>query len=129
MTSELTFGKRREREPAPSERRKTAVGVERRAHPRQAVAWAGRIVVKNLPSVSCAVMNVSARGARLRLRQPIELPSHFSLAIDKAGELPAELLGQDQGVVVRVGFLDDADGVRIRFRHLLAAFRQPAHCA
>jgi len=97
--------------------------AERRAHSRQSVAWTGRIMVKNAASVSCAVLNVSERGAKLRLRQPVALPAYFTLSIDNFGEAPVTLLGVDDGVVARVGFLDDPQEVRRFFRHALAAFR------
>jgi hypothetical protein len=95
---------------------------ERRRHGRSAVAWHGRILISRLPSVACVVLNVSERGAKLRLRLPIDLPGGFVLSIDRFGDLQVELLDQEQAVV-RVGFLDDPEKIKKFFRYQLPVFR------
>lgn len=109
--------------PPPAIRPQPVVREERRAHPRQAVAWAGKIMVKGAPSVACVVLNVSERGARLRLRLPIDLPGGFTLWIDRFGELPVEVLDQEQSVV-RVAFLEEPERVRKFFRNTLPVARK-----
>jgi hypothetical protein len=107
----------------PVPRPQPVVREERRAYPRQAVAWAGKIMVKGKPSVACVVLNVSERGARLRLRLPIDLPGGFTLWIDRFGELPVEVLDQEQSVV-RVAFLEEPERVRKFFRNTLPLARK-----
>ena len=68
--------------------------------------------------MECAILNVSARGAKLRLRLPIDLPGGFVLSIARFGELQCEVLEQEQAVV-RVGFLDPPEKIREFFRHQL----------
>lgn len=109
--------------PVPAPKPLRAVADERRTHPRQAVAWAGKIMIQNSPSVACVVLNVSERGARLRLRLAIDLPAAFTLWIDRFGELECELLDQEQAVV-RVGFIEDPERVRKFFRNALPALRR-----
>ncbi|MCC7045638.1 MAG: hypothetical protein IT562_02900 [Alphaproteobacteria bacterium] len=99
-----------------------AVTDERRRHGRSAVAWHGRIMISQAPSVACVVLNVSERGAKLRLRLPIDLPGGFVLSIDRFGDLQVELLDQEQAVV-RVGFLEPPAKIRKFFRNQLPAFR------
>lgn len=117
----------RKRQAAPHEPRLNGRAVkaahdERRRHGRTAVAWHGRIMIAQAPSVACVVMNVSERGAKLRLRLPIDLPGGFVLSIDRFGDLQVELLDQEQAVV-RVGFLDPPAKIRKFFRNQLPAFR------
>jgi len=100
-------------------------GDERRRDRRSSVAWHGQVLVDGAPSVECAVLNVSLRGAKLRLRLPIDLPPTFTLSIARFGELPAELLDQNQAVV-RVGFLVEPDAVKRFFRNQLPQFRDDA---
>jgi hypothetical protein len=114
--------------PPPVKRSKLAMQEERRAFPRQAVAWAGKIKIAGAPSVACVVLNVSERGARLRLRLPIDLPASFALWIERFGELPVELLEQEQAVV-RVAFLEEPERVRKFFRNSLPAPRQESGAA
>ncbi len=95
-----------------------AAGPKRRRHGRTAVAWHGRILIGLESAGECAVLNVSARGAKLRLRLPVDLPGGFVLSIPRFGELQCEVLEQQQAVV-RVGFLDPPEKIREFFRHQL----------
>lgn len=92
--------------------------AKRRRHARTAVAWHGRILIGQQSAGECAVLNVSARGAKLRLRLPIDLPGGFVLSIPRFGELQCEVLEQQQAVV-RAGFLDPPEKVLEFFRHQL----------
>lgn len=93
-------------------------GVKRRRHGRTAVGWHARILIGQESAGECAVLNVSSRGARLRLRLPVDLPGGFVLSIPRFGELQCEVLGQEQAVV-RVGFIDPPEKIREFFRHQL----------
>ena len=97
--------------------------ANRRRDRRTAVGWYGRILVGHMPSVECAVLNVSTRGAKLRLRLPIDLPGGFVLSIARFGELNCEVLEQEQAVV-RVGFIDPPEKIREFFRHQLPQFAE-----
>ena len=93
-------------------------GAERRRHGRTAVAWHGRILIGRDSAGECAILNVSLRGAKLRLRLPIDLPGGFVLSIPRFGNLQCEVLEQQQAMV-RVGFLDPPGKIREFFRHQL----------
>ncbi len=95
-----------------------AAGDERRRARRTAVGWHGRVLIGQSPSVECAILNVSLRGAKLRLRLPIDLPGGFVLSIARFGELHCEVLEQEQAIV-RVGFIDPPRKIQEFFRHQL----------
>lgn len=95
-------------------------GAERRRSRRTSVGWHARVLISQAPAVECAVLNVSDRGAKLRLRLPIDLPGGFVLSISRFGELQCEVLEQEQAVV-RVAFVDPPEKVRATFRNQLPA--------
>lgn len=103
--------------PAPRPAGRTG-GDERRRARRTAVGWHGRVLIGVQPSVECAVLNVSLRGAKLRLRLPIDLPGGFVLSMPRFGDLQCEVLEQEQAIV-RVGFLDPPRKIQEFFRHQL----------
>lgn len=92
--------------------------AERRRSRRTSVGWHARVLVGQNPSVECAVLNVSERGAKLRLRLPIDLPGGFVLSISRFGELQCEVVEQQQAMV-RVGFIDPPEKIRAFFRDQL----------
>jgi hypothetical protein len=94
--------------------------AERRRSRRTSVGWHARVLIDQNPGVECAVLNVSERGARLRLRHPVDLPGGFVLSISRFGELKCEMVEQAQAVV-RVGFIDPPEKVRAFFRGQLPA--------
>jgi len=89
--------------------------ADRRRNRRTSVGWHARVLIGQDPSVECAVLNVSERGAKLRLRLPIDLPGGFVLSISRFGELQCEVLEQEQAMV-RVGFIDPPEKIRAFFR-------------
>jgi hypothetical protein len=93
-------------------------GEKRRRHGRTAVGWHARILIGQESAGECAVLNVSSRGAKLRLRLPVDLPGGFVLSIARFGDLQCEVLEQQQAVV-RVGFIDPPGKIREFFRHQL----------
>ena len=55
---------------------------ERRKEPRRPAFWDARIGFNGRPfRVNCMVQNISPAGARLALRQMVDLPDEFSLTI------------------------------------------------
>jgi hypothetical protein len=78
---------------------------ELRRHPRFSVLWIGRIDVSS-EWVECAILNISADGAKLRLYQAIDLPPRFSVSVDRYGVFPAELAWRE-GNSAGVRFLGD----------------------
>lgn len=90
-------------------------GKERRRARRIAVGWHARVVIGQAPSVECAVLNVSLRGAKLRLRLPIDLPGGFTLSIPRFGDFSVEVMEQQQAIV-RVAFLDPPEAIQRLFR-------------
>ena len=102
--------------------------ADQRIHARQVVAWHASILISKSRKIACVVLNVSAGGARLRLRDAVDLPGSFTLSIDRFGYLPVELLDQAQKEI-RVAFLDDPERVRKLFRHSLPIFRDAGKTA
>ncbi len=86
-------------EPAPAGK------SELRRHPRFAVLWTGRIDV-SAEWIDCAILNISADGAKLRFFKAIDLPKNFSVSVDRYGVFPAELAWRE-GNSAGVRFLGD----------------------
>ncbi|MGQ0677107.1 MAG: PilZ domain-containing protein [Rhodospirillales bacterium] len=100
--------------PANSSAAETAIGpveppppgkAELRRNPRFSVLWTGRIDVSS-EWVECAILNISADGAKLRFFKDIHLPKNFSVSVDRYGVFPAELAWRD-GHSAGVRFLGD----------------------
>ena len=94
---------------------------ELRRHPRFSVLWTGRIDVSS-EWVDCAILNISADGAMLRLFQTIDLPGKFSVSVDRYGVFPAELAWRE-GNSAGVRFLGDAAPIAQAIAQALPADR------
>ena len=52
---------------------------------RSAVQEAGAVVLKGEAAISCVIVDISARGARLRFASPVAVPQRFLLRCEKNG--------------------------------------------
>ena len=68
--------------------------ADRRDHPRFTVVWTGRIQLSPKP-VECVILNISASGAKLRVFAHVDLPSDFTVTVDRFGDFPATLVWSD----------------------------------
>jgi hypothetical protein len=102
-------------EPAPAGK------AELRRHPRFAVLWTGRIDVST-EWVDCAILNISADGAKLRLFHDIHLPQQFQVSVDRHGVFPAELAWRD-GNSAGVRFTGDIAPIERAIAHALPTGR------
>ena len=56
-----------------------STAVQRRQDPRKAVLWVGYICITGRPNVACAVLDVSAGGAKVRVSEPVAAGALVSL--------------------------------------------------
>lgn len=88
--------------------------TDRRRNRRSSVVWAAQVILDAQDKVEAAVLNLSLRGAKLRLTAQTALPEAFILHFAKFGPVAVRLLGQN-GREARVAFLHDADRSRQLF--------------
>jgi hypothetical protein len=78
---------------------------EQRAYTRSTVIYSGRLAF-GANDYSCAVMNISAGGAQLRMAQPVQAWTIVTLHIDRFGSFHARVVWQ-RGDRVGLQFLED----------------------
>ena len=79
--------------------------MDRRWEPRQLTLKTGKIRSVDLPSeVDCAILDISAGGARILVPDGVEIPATFDLAIDPDGDSHACRLRWKSGSRIGVAF-------------------------
>ncbi len=71
---------------------------DRRSAPRSSAAATGQIVVASTV-IDCAILDVSARGARLELSTTKGLPTQFVLKLTDGGRRDCKVVWQDETTV------------------------------
>jgi two-component system cell cycle response regulator len=77
-----------------------------RSHDRKATLLPARIISDGR-SMECAVRDVSAGGARLRVAEPGAVPAEFQLIFQQTGEFRRAKVRWRRGQYVGVAFLED----------------------
>lgn len=91
----------------------------RRRSRRASVLWSARIARDDEGTQNaCAILNLSAGGAKLRLENDETLPTRVALDSGYFGRLDGRVIWR-QGNVVGLAFLEAADAVARRFRESL----------
>ena len=64
------------------------MSADKRGAPRKNIRWGGTILDTDGATVAqCTMVNVSASGAKLAVKQPSALPNTFNLLLSKKGEV------------------------------------------
>ena len=91
----------------------------RRRTRRASVLWSARIARdEEEAQTACAILNLSAGGARLRLATDETLPSNFALDSGHFGRIDGQVVWR-RGNVVGLAFLEAAEAVARRFEDRL----------
>lgn len=93
-------------------------GTDRRRSRRSSVIWAATAIVNDSEKLDCVVLNISARGAKIRLATMTELPEAFILHFAKFGPVDVRRLSHN-GREVRVVFAHDAAKSKAIFGDIL----------
>jgi hypothetical protein len=94
--------------------------MEQRTYKRKPVLWSARLH-RDGRVLECAVLHISAGGARIRIHQRFDIDSTVVLMIDRLGTFPGEIRWQ-RGTYAGIRFLEDAQVVEKR---LSAALPDP----
>jgi len=66
---------------------------EQKHYPRSSVLWSGQLNARGR-SADCRILNISARGVKIRLLEPFDPASVVSVKIDRFGVFPGDVLWQ-----------------------------------
>jgi hypothetical protein len=95
---------------------------EQRHYPRTSVLWSGRLNT-GARAADCRILNISARGVKVRLLEPFEPASVVSLNIDRFGEFPGDVVWQ-YGDFIGIRFRDDPADIAEIFGDAAPALRR-----
>ncbi len=97
----------------PNEARSLEEETGRRRHPRTSVLWSGNLQYLG-GATDCVILNLSAKGARLRIKDRIAFGSPLVLAGRQIGEMRGRIAwrkGEALGLEFLDGSLESAPGV------------------
>ncbi|TDR88232.1 PilZ domain-containing protein [Enterovirga rhinocerotis] len=86
---------------------------DRRAVARQTTHLTAKIYCSSFPALSCSVLNVSSRGARLEFTAPPPDHDNFMLIFDGSGQVYCGSVRWRCGTSVGIEFEEDADDLPI----------------
>ncbi len=95
---------------------------EQRHYPRSSVLWSGQISTGGR-SADCRILNISARGVKIRLLEPFEPASVVSLRIDRFGVFPGDVLWRYEDFL-GIRFRDDPGDIAEIFGDAAPALRR-----
>jgi hypothetical protein len=95
---------------------------EQRHYPRSSVLWSGQINTGGR-SADCRILNISARGVKIRLLEPFEQASTVSLKIDRFGVFPGDVVWR-YGDFLGIRFRDDPADIAEIFGAAAPALRR-----
>jgi hypothetical protein len=95
---------------------------EQASYPRSSVLWSGQINAGSR-SADCRILNISARGVKVRLLAPFEATSVVSLRIDRFGVFPGDIVWRS-GDFLGISFRDDPADIAEIFGAAAPALRR-----